>query len=180
MVLAPPLITNEALSSSAMSVIAYKQTEKYTDLFGYDWANQAGWLAGVNAPMQTVKVNPADIGRPPPPLSYYFGAAGWFCLNANPYEREGQPITASFPPGMPCDTIFDDYYLPWIQIPSTVRTDIRSTCNLMFGWDPPVALTEAVTVSGPSTPTKVPATTCLLYTSPSPRDGLLSRMPSSA
>ena len=25
-----------------------------------------------------------------------------------------------------------------------------------------------------------PATTCLLYTSPSPRDGLLSRMPSSA
>mgnify|MGYP003373216982 CR=1 FL=1 len=26
----------------------------------------------------------------------------------------------------------------------------------------------------------VPAVTCLLYTSPSPRDGLLSRMPSSA
>ena len=27
---------------------------------------------------------------------------------------------------------------------------------------------------------KVPNNTCLLYTSPSPRDGLLSRMPSSA
>ena len=27
---------------------------------------------------------------------------------------------------------------------------------------------------------KAPACTCLLYTSPSPRDGLLSRMPSSA
>ena len=28
--------------------------------------------------------------------------------------------------------------------------------------------------------TPAPANTCLLYTSPSPRDGLLSRMPSSA
>ena len=27
---------------------------------------------------------------------------------------------------------------------------------------------------------EMPSTTCLLYTSPSPRDGLLSRMPSSA
>ena len=27
---------------------------------------------------------------------------------------------------------------------------------------------------------KLPSVTCLLYTSPSPRDGLLSRMPSSA
>ena len=31
-----------------------------------------------------------------------------------------------------------------------------------------------------SSPTQVPGTSCLLYTSPSPRDGLLSRMPSSA
>ena len=32
----------------------------------------------------------------------------------------------------------------------------------------------------PGNPTIVPKNICLLYTSPSPRDGLLSRMPSSA
>lgn len=37
MVIAPPLITNEALSSSAMSVIAHREIEKYTNLFGYNW-----------------------------------------------------------------------------------------------------------------------------------------------
>ena len=37
------------------------------------------------------------------------------------------------------------------------------------------------TISGSTvTFTTAPASTCLLYTSPSPRDGLLSRMPSSA
>jgi len=23
---------------------------------------------------------------------------------------------------MPCDTIFDDFYAPWVQIPSTARS----------------------------------------------------------
>ena len=36
-IIAPPMITNEALSSSAMSVIAHQEFEKYTDLFGYNW-----------------------------------------------------------------------------------------------------------------------------------------------
>ena len=35
-------------------------------------------------------------------------------------------------------------------------------------------------VNGTTRTTNIIATTCLLYTSPSPRDGLLSRMPSSA
>ena len=49
--------------------------------------------------------------------------------------------------------------------------------------DQSVGFLEAVTtgVSGvPQITTIVHGTTCLLYTSPSPRDGLLSRMPSSA
>ena len=37
------------------------------------------------------------------------------------------------------------------------------------------AFSPYITQAGPNTPN-----TCLLYTSPSPRDGLLSRMPSSA
>ena len=36
------------------------------------------------------------------------------------------------------------------------------------------------TMSGPNVLMKCKFETCLLYTSPSPRDGLLSRMPSSA
>ena len=52
-----------------------------------------------------------------------------------------------------------------------------------------VAMTEGKSLYGPGTPlyiredtmcTLTAAGTCLLYTSPSPRDGLLSRMPSSA
>ena len=35
-------------------------------------------------------------------------------------------------------------------------------------------------VAAAITPTGIAVSTCLLYTSPSPRDGLLSRMPSSA
>ncbi|KAK5720209.1 hypothetical protein LTR15_007482 [Elasticomyces elasticus] len=150
MIIAPPLITNEALSSSAMSVIAHREVEKYTDLFGYDWQQHQDGVGGPNLPLQTVAVNPADLGRPPQPLSYYFGAAGWHCLNADPIASHDQPVSAGLPPAMPCDTIFDDFYAPWVQIPATARSRGGvETCNLMFGWDPPVALTAAVTAAGP-------------------------------
>ncbi|KAK3647104.1 hypothetical protein LTR56_008272 [Elasticomyces elasticus] len=150
MIIAPPLITNEALSSSAMSVIAHREVEKYTDLFGYDWQQHQDGVGGPNLPLQTVAVNPADLGRPPQPLSYYFGAAGWHCLNADPIAFHDQPVSAGLPPAMPCDTIFDDFYAPWVQIPATARSrEGVETCNLMFGWDPPVALTAAVTAAGP-------------------------------
>ncbi|KAK5739444.1 hypothetical protein LTR17_005349 [Elasticomyces elasticus] len=150
MIIAPPLITNEALSSSAMSVIAHREVEKYTDLFGYDWQQHQDGVGGPNLPLQTVAVNPADLGRPPQPLSYYFGAAGWHCLNADPIAFHDQPVSAGLPPAMPCDTIFDDFYAPWVQIPATARSrEGVETCNLMFGWDPPVALTAAATAAGP-------------------------------
>ena len=45
---------------------------------------------------------------------------------------------------------------------------------------PTVAPTVAPTTVAPTTVAQTVAQTCLLYTSPSPRDGLLSRMPSSA
>jgi len=139
--IAPPLITNEALSSSAASVIAHQEVDKYTDLFGYNWRYENGeyGLGMPNMPMQTVPVNLADIGKPPPPLSYYFGAAGWYCLNSDPHFGMAQPISAQLPP-IPCDTIFDDHYKPWIQIPKTAA----GGCHPMFGWDPPVALTKAL------------------------------------
>ena len=37
-----------------------------------------------------------------------------------------------------------------------------------------------INASAGNTPVEYQASACLLYTSPSPRDGLLSRMPSSA
>ena len=39
---------------------------------------------------------------------------------------------------------------------------------------------EPVELAGPAVRAKASSSSCLLYTSPSPRDGLLSRMPSSA
>jgi len=110
-IIAPPLITNEAVSSSAMSVIARRESWKYTDLFGYAWQQHSSSM-GLNGPalsMQSVPVNVADLGKPPPPLSWYYGAAGWYCLNENPYAIHGQPISAGLPP-ISCDTIYDDYY----------------------------------------------------------------------
>src|SRR5665647_3295711 len=45
----------------------------------------------------------------------------------------------------------------------------------------PATTTSKVTPSPSASPTAAtPTPSCLLYTSPSPRDGLLSRMPSSA
>ena len=48
------------------------------------------------------------------------------------------------------------------------------------GFDPAVCQAVAAAVLGDTSKVKYTTTTCLLYTSPSPRDGLLSRMPSSA
>ena len=61
--------------------------------------------------------------------------------------------------------------------------------SVTVGVAPPQSIESAPTrdtgsVTVPNTPTTTPTTIvptgCLLYTSPSPRDGLLSRMPSSA
>lgn len=135
------MITNAAQSTSAMSIIANQEREKYTDLFGINWYSQDGNLdghliEGPNVQFKTVQVNPADLGKPPPPLSYYFGAAGWYCLNGNAFAVHNQAISVGLPGGMPCNTIFDDSYRPWIQIPSVVKSGPGSaTCNLGFGWD---------------------------------------------
>ena len=53
--------------------------------------------------------------------------------------------------------------------------EIKSFCSTTYGAD--FELFDKVHAKGSTTE---PYTTCLLYTSPSPRDGLLSRMPSSA
>ena len=51
-------------------------------------------------------------------------------------------------------------------------------CDLL---EPANPLNDKVKVSQVNSPfVHLPQYTCLLYTSPSPRDGLLSRMPSSA
>lgn len=99
-----------------MSVIANRELSKYTDLFGYNWEQHStfsgstfGGLGGPNLPMTSVPVNLADLGKPPPPLSYYFGAVGWYCLNHDPYALHNQPVSAGLPP-MDCNTIYDDYY----------------------------------------------------------------------
>ena len=58
----------------------------------------------------------------------------------------------------------------WLQIPSTVSAEVMAH----QGWD---SLTIDMQHGLVDYTNALP---CLLYTSPSPRDGLLSRMPSSA
>ena len=54
--------------------------------------------------------------------------------------------------------------------------EIRTKCYVAAGWK-----CEVCGGKGPKWPVECHEVwTCLLYTSPSPRDGLLSRMPSSA
>ena len=53
------------------------------------------------------------------------------------------------------------------------------TSTLVFGGGPPNKA-ETESYNGSNWTEKNDLNTCLLYTSPSPRDGLLSRMPSSA
>ena len=65
------------------------------------------------------------------------------------------------------------------HIPSSLKSAYPASGGLVRAYyelmDPFLALNTAATVT-----TKLKVGTCLLYTSPSPRDGLLSRMPSSA
>ena len=73
----------------------------------------------------------------------------------------------------------------------TLNSNIIGTCNLLdairiVGINPRVHICSSSEVYGQVRPDEIPITEntplrpCLLYTSPSPRDGLLSRMPSSA
>ena len=60
------------------------------------------------------------------------------------------------------------------KVPSTLHTPLMSGANAISG----IALVGALALSSDTQLQEILA--CLLYTSPSPRDGLLSRMPSSA
>ena len=64
----------------------------------------------------------------------------------------------------------------------TDRSRFASTDRYIATRDLEVAVNAAVALERPLLVKGEPGTgkTCLLYTSPSPRDGLLSRMPSSA
>src|SRR5665647_3309281 len=57
-------------------------------------------------------------------------------------------------------------------LPSKAYCDYEAYCLQWLGWQIKERFTGKVQISA--------VYTCLLYTSPSPRDGLLSRMPSSA
>ena len=59
------------------------------------------------------------------------------------------------------------------------ETDLSNIVDVVAGAAERVAENEGVE-STPENSKHTTHTTCLLYTSPSPRDGLLSRMPSSA
>ena len=71
-----------------------------------------------------------------------------------------------------------------VMEPDLTRKDLEKwTKKIDAGPWSHIALGERILFPNPefiSTLSAVSAWTCLLYTSPSPRDGLLSRMPSSA
>ena len=71
------------------------------------------------------------------------------------------------------------YVLVWMQLFSTQTVEHYQLGNYAAIEECQIQLSKAAKMvthkSDPNTPN-----TCLLYTSPSPRDGLLSRMPSSA
>ena len=68
-----------------------------------------------------------------------------------------------------------------IPILSNILIEAKENCLLLSATDMDISIKEKLNCNiieeGSTT---VSAQTCLLYTSPSPRDGLLSRMPSSA
>ena len=69
---------------------------------------------------------------------------------------------------------------PMSEINVTPFVDVMLVLLIIFMVTAPL-LTVGVQVDLPeSSADSLPEETCLLYTSPSPRDGLLSRMPSSA
>ena len=77
--------------------------------------------------------------------------------------------------GINVDLLFDDTEVLDIRLPAHVALEVKHTepgvkGNTATGATKPATLETNYTLNVP----------CLLYTSPSPRDGLLSRMPSSA
>lgn len=138
-----PGMTDAAASSSVASIIAHQETDKYTDLFGVGWQSYYPYIPVVT---QLVDINIADFGRPPPYLSYYLGDAGAYCINTE--------INDNYPAGLPCNTIFDEYYLPNVQLGKLVRSmqSMWATCDLDFGWDPPFALTPQSSVASITLP----------------------------
>ena len=152
-----PGMTDEAASSSFASIIAYQQTEKYTDLFGVGWQTRTASNA-VAVPLTTklVPINMADFNQPPPFLSYYLGDVADYCLNGD--LGEGGTV---YPMGLPCNTIFDYYNTPQVRLGTAVKSMEKAfaTCQVEFGWDPPSALTPANSVVGPGLPHSTPPVT---------------------
>ena len=83
------------------------------------------------------------------------------------------------------------YYVPWVDnildsiaSPAAIIAGTGMTAIVLGGTDPVIQWALAIIAGGGVTAAVQGATVvtrgCLLYTSPSPRDGLLSRMPSSA
>src|SRR5680860_1571616 len=62
----------------------------------------------------------------------------------------------------------------------TLRTPVALSCIEQIATHVPEILVGAGTIVAPDQAKDALSAGCLLYTSPSPRDGLLSRMPSSA
>ena len=76
----------------------------------------------------------------------------------------------------------DSFGRRWISFVNTTQTDLQEmdveNKFVFVGFTAKGIMPQIATPSGLLEPHKIQA--CLLYTSPSPRDGLLSRMPSSA
>ena len=65
-------------------------------------------------------------------------------------------------------------------IGGSMALDLVADDQSVVTWDQDPVTIKAAQRVGIATADSVEAVACLLYTSPSPRDGLLSRMPSSA
>src|SRR5664279_4409913 len=67
----------------------------------------------------------------------------------------------------------------WVIIKMSYRCFRKYLLNCMYqDWDLSLRVTERYALGPLGSTRSVPLASCLLYTSPSPRDGLLSRMPS--
>ena len=84
------------------------------------------------------------------------------------------------PPGSPWerneDTMFDNSSLSWDTDDIAPRDDVI----VPDAWDEGEETSDEIWTTANEESTAGEEEDCLLYTSPSPRDGLLSRMPSSA
>ena len=98
------------------------------------------------------------------------------CWIGEQKERNAHGIYVSFRNGVLNLDKPDEGLLPhssdfWTLVSLPYDFDIEATCP---------QFEEALAMWQPSTEAQMLMQACLLYTSPSPRDGLLSRMPSSA